>query len=87
MFEDKFLKRPVPMVGKEPAKIQGATILVVVTCQQCQGNDDICLVNAQPAVCPTCGAVVTLDSYSWDREDPVPKIALSATLPRIASLQ
>ena len=76
----------VPTLG-EPAKIQGMTIIVVVRCQQCDAGEDLALVNAQPAACPTCGAIVSLDRVTWDKDVPVPSIALSATPSRARSLQ
>lgn len=74
-----FLKRaPVPTIG-EPAKVMGMTIIVVVTCQRCQAGEDLALVNAQPATCPSCGSTVALDRVTWDKDKPRPFIELSAT--------
>lgn len=66
----------------EPAKIHGMTIVVVVQCQQCEAGEQLALVNAQPAVCPSCGATYSADRVLWEKTTPSPQIALSATPPR-----
>lgn len=78
-----FTPRPdIPIIGSTPpAEIQGMTIVVVVECKQCDAKEVLALVNAQPAVCPACGATVSMDALNWRRDNPVPKIALSATRP------
>ena len=82
------LPRPtIPILGQDPARIEGMTIIVVVTCQQCASGEQLGLLNAQPATCPSCGATVSLDRVSWDKQSPVPKIALSATKPLAKALQ
>lgn len=70
----------VPMVGA-PARVDGMTLVVVVTCQQCKAGEQLALVNAQPATCPSCGATVSLEQVQWDRKNPVPRIELNASRP------
>ena len=69
----------VPILGS-PARVLGMTLIVVVQCDQCDGHDELALVNAQPAVCPTCGALVSLERIQWSK-DSVPKIELQASRP------
>ena len=72
--------REVPRIG-DPAKLLGLTIVVVAECQQCPAHEQLALVNAQTAVCPSCGATVGMDHLEWDRHQPVPTITLNATRP------
>lgn len=68
----------IPLLGA-PAKVLGMTIIVVVECQQCNSKEQIALVNAQPAVCPGCSALLAMDRVQWDKHNPTPKIAISAS--------
>lgn len=70
----------VPILG-QPARVEGMTLVVVVVCLQCPAGEMLALVNAQPAVCPSCGARVSLNSLDWDAANPVPRISMSATRP------
>jgi hypothetical protein len=70
----------------EPARVVSLTILVTVHCQQCLSTDDLVLVNAQPAVCPSCGALLSLDRVTWDNVQQ-PSIALSASRPVAQAFQ
>lgn len=63
--------------GKEPFRVTSMSLLIGAECS-CGGPDRIvALVNHQPAACPSCGAVVSMDSLSWEKGNPVPHIALS----------
>lgn len=69
----------IPTIG-DPAKVEGMTVIVVVTCMQCQARNQLGLLNSQPAICPTCGARVSIKSISWDvANNGIPKIHLDAT--------
>lgn len=69
----------------EPGQILGLTLLVSVQCQ-CGAPTLIGLLNAQPAVCETCGAVFSLDAVSWNKDHPTPTIAMRATPSRAKTL-
>jgi hypothetical protein len=68
----------LPVRG-EPAKIDGLTILVAVTCQLCDRQAQAIVLNGQSANCPGCGAIFTVDLVRWDKDNPVPFVGLSAT--------
>jgi hypothetical protein len=68
----------LPVKG-EPAKVDGLTILVAVTCHLCEYNVQVMLLNGQPASCAKCGAIFNLDLVRWDKDNPVPFVGLSAT--------
>ena len=77
----QFGARPTIPILNEPAKVLTLTILVGVTCQQCEAGSRLALVNEQPAVCPGCGALIALDVVQWERGQPTPQITLSTSLP------
>lgn len=71
----------------EPAKVLGLTVLVAVECQQCEApRGQVCLVNAQPAACPKCGAILEAERVTWDSRQPIPSIAISASPSRAKQL-
>lgn len=68
---------------KEPATVLALTILVAV---QCACGSQIGLLNVQPAVCESCGALFSLDGVTWERGGLTPKIAISASPSRAQML-
>jgi hypothetical protein len=68
-----------PLIRNEPAKVESVTVLIVATCQRCEGRHQVALVNAQPVPCPGCGCIFSIDALRWGKNDAVPKISLSAT--------
>lgn len=77
--------RSIPRLD-EPATVLGLTILVSVQCKQCESEEAIGLINAQPAVCQGCGAVISVDAVRWAKGSTAPQITLSASPSRATAL-
>lgn len=73
------------IIAEEPATIAGLTILVSVQCQ-CGAPEFLGLLNAQKAVCESCGAGFSLDAVSWERGSSTPSIAISSSPSRAKAL-
>lgn len=72
-----------PRTAQEPATVLALTIIVAV---QCACGAQIGLLNVQPAVCESCGALFALDAVTWEKGALTPKIAISASPSRAQAL-
>ncbi len=77
--------RQIPRLD-EPATVTGLTIVVGILCKQCDATSAIGLLNGQPAVCESCGAVYSLDAVAWEKGAAAPQVRLSASPSRAAAL-
>jgi hypothetical protein len=63
------------------ATVIGLQILAMVDCP-CGSQTTLGLLNAQPAICPVCGTVHTLDAVSWESTSPVPRVTVTSLTPQ-----
>ena len=68
----------LPRVGVELATVTGVTVLVSIRCR-CGTVAQLGLINAQPALCESCGRVFTCDAVEWAKDRSVPHVSLSSS--------
>lgn len=69
--------------AEEPATVLGLMLIVSV---QCACGAALALLNAQPAICEVCGAMLSIDAVTWRKDALTPQIALSASPSRAKAL-